>query len=98
MFVVCGEALIDVFADRETPTGLRWTCASAGRRSTSRSGSPRSFFGAMSRDFHGDRLMRALRDEGVATASTVRVDAPTTLGPVGMDAQGVPSYSLLEAA
>ena len=22
MFVVCGEALIDVFADRETPTGI----------------------------------------------------------------------------
>ncbi|HZE92787.1 MAG TPA: PfkB family carbohydrate kinase, partial [Rhizobacter sp.] len=43
--------------------------------------------------FLGERLMRSLRDEGVATASTVRVDAPTTLGLVGTDAQGVPSYA-----
>ncbi len=37
--------------------------------------------------------MRALRDEGVDTTTVTRVDAPTTLGLVGMDAHGVPSYA-----
>ena len=37
--------------------------------------------------------MRALRDEGVATEAVARLDAPTTLGLVGLDEAGVPSYS-----
>jgi fructokinase len=49
--------------------------------------------GALSRDFLGERLLRALFDEGVDTASIARVDAPTTLGLVGTDARGVPSYA-----
>ena len=70
--------------------------ASAARRSTSRSGctaGPVAFFGAISRGFLGERLLRALREERVDTSAVERVDAPTTLGLVGLDAQGVPSYS-----
>ena len=51
-----------------------------------------AFFGAVSRGFLGERLMRALHDEGVDTACTARLDAPTTLSLVGLDAQGHPSY------
>jgi fructokinase len=54
---------------------------------------PVAFFAALSRDFLGERLMRALHEEGVDTQAMARVDAPTTLGLVGMDAQGVPSYA-----
>ena len=98
MFVVCGESLIDVFADRETPTGMALDARVGGSPfnvaiGLARLAQPVSFLGAVSRDFLGDRLMRALREEGVQTASTVRVDARTTLGLVGTDAQGVPSYS-----
>jgi fructokinase len=54
---------------------------------------PVAFFGALSTGFLGQRLMRALRDEGVATEAVARLDAPTTLGLVGLDEAGVPSYS-----
>ena len=37
--------------------------------------------------------MHALETEGVDTATVQRTDARTTLGLVGLDAQGVPSYS-----
>jgi fructokinase len=54
---------------------------------------PVAFFGALSTGFLGQRLMRALRDEGVATTAVARLDAPTTLGLVGLDEEGVASYS-----
>lgn len=98
MFVVCGEALMDVFADGDTPTGMALDARVGGSPfnvavGLARLAQPVSFFGALSRGFLGERLLRELRDEGVATASIVRVDAPTTLGLVGTDTQGVPSYA-----
>jgi len=98
MFVVCGEALMDVFAEGDTPTGTALDARVGGSPfnmavGLARLGQPVSFFGAVSRGFLGERLLRALQEEGVSTATTVRVDHPTTLGLVGTDAQGVPSYS-----
>lgn len=98
MFVVCGEALMDVFAQRDTPTGMALDARVGGSPfnvavGLARLEQPVSFFGALSRDFLGERLVRALHDEGVDTTSTVRVDAPTTLSLVGTDKQGVPSYA-----
>ncbi len=54
---------------------------------------PVAFFGALSTGFLGQRLMRALRDEGIRTEAVVQVDAPTTLGLVGLDENGVASYA-----
>ncbi len=51
------------------------------------------FFGAVGRGFLGERLMRALHDEHVDTQAVARVAAPTTLGLVGLDAQGVADYA-----
>jgi fructokinase len=48
---------------------------------------------AASTGFLGDRLQQALATEGVRPALPARVDAPTTLGLVGLDAQGVPDYA-----
>jgi fructokinase len=58
-----------------------------------RLGQPVAFFGAIANEFLGERLVRALRQEGVDTSAVVRVDAPTTLSLVGLDADGVASYS-----
>jgi fructokinase len=96
--LVCGEALMDVFALGETATGMALEARIGGSPfnvaiGLARLGRPVAFFGAISRSFLGERLLRALREERVDTSAVERVDAPTTLGLVGLDAQGVPSYS-----
>jgi fructokinase len=96
--VVSGEALMDVFALDDTATGMALEARIGGSPlnvaiGLARLGRPVAFLGAVSDGFLGERLMRALREEGVDTQTVARVDAPTTLGLVGVDAQGIPSYS-----
>jgi fructokinase len=96
--VVCGEALMDVFALADTATGMALEARIGGSPfnvavGLARLGRPVAFCGAISNGFLGERLVRALREEGVDTSTVARVDAPTTLGLVGLDAHGVPSYS-----
>jgi fructokinase len=98
MFVVCGEALMDVFAAGDTATGMTLDARVGGSPfnaavGLARLAQPVAFFSAVSRDFLGARLMRALAAEGVNTSAVQRSDAPTTLGLVGLDADRVPSYS-----
>lgn len=98
MFVVCGEALFDVFAAGATPTGLALDARIGGSPfnvalGLARLGQPVSFFGGVSRGFLGERLMQALVDEGIGAGLVQRLDAPTTLSLVGLGADGVPSYS-----
>lgn len=98
MFIVCGEALMDVFATADTPTGTLLDARIGGSPlnvaiGLARLAQPVAFLGALSTGFLGDRLARALAEEGVGTGCLERVDAPTTLGLVGLDAQGVPSYA-----
>lgn len=98
MIVVCGEALMDVFAAGDTPTGLMLDARVGGSPlnvaiGLARLAQPVAFLGGLSTGFLGDRLLAALQTEGVATACVARLDAPTTLGLVGLDARGVPSYA-----
>lgn len=98
MFVVCGEALIDVFAAGETAAGMALDARVGGSPfnaavGLARLGQPVAFLSAVSCDFLGERLMRALEAEGVDTSAVQRNDAPTTLGLVGLDVNHVPSYS-----
>ena len=98
MFIVCGEALMDVFATADTPTGTLMDACIGGSPlnvaiGLARLAQPVAFFGALSSGFLGDRLARALAEEGVSDACLARIDAPTTLGLVGLDARGVPSYA-----
>lgn len=98
MFIVCGEALFDVFAAGDTSTGMAFDGRVGGSPfnvalGLARLGQPVGFFGGIGTGFTGERLMRALADEGIAADAVARVDAPTTLSLVGLDAQGVPSYA-----
>lgn len=98
MFLVCGEALFDVFATSETPAGLSMDARIGGSPfnvavGLARLGQPVAFLSQVSRGFLGERLMRALASEGVDTSAVQRSDAPTTLSLVGVDARGVPAYA-----
>ena len=98
MLMVCGEALLDVFAAGETRTGLTLDANVGGSPfnvavGLARLGQPSAFLSAISTGFAGERLMRALTAEGVDTSPVARLDAPTTLSLIGLDAQGVPSYA-----
>lgn len=100
MFVVCGEALMDVFAVGETATGVALDARVGGSPfnvaiGLARLGQPVAFLSSVSRDFLGDRLVRALDAEGVRTDTVRRLDSPTTLSLIGLDASGVPSYAFL---
>jgi len=98
MFVVCGEALFDVFAAGDTPSGMALDGRIGGSPfnvalGLARLAQPVAFFGGISQGFLGARLMQALQDEGIGTGLVQRLDAPTTLSLIGLDARGVPSYS-----
>jgi len=98
MFIVCGEALFDVFSAGDTAAGLAFDGRIGGSPfnvalGLARLGQPVGFFGGIGTGFAGERLMRALVSEGIATEAVARIDAPTTLSLVGLDAQGVPSYA-----
>jgi len=98
MFVVCGEALMDVFAAGDTPTGMALDARIGGSPfnvavGLARMGQRVGFLGGVSLGFLGERLLQALALEGVDTRCVQRLDAPTTLSLVGLDARGVPSYA-----
>lgn len=98
MFIVCGEALFDVFATGDTPTGMGFDGRIGGSPfnvalGLARLQQPVGFLGGIGTGFAGERLMRALQEEGIATGCVARIDAPTTLSLVGLDARGVPSYA-----
>jgi fructokinase len=100
MIVVSGEALMDVFAVADTATGVQLDARIGGSPfnvalGLARLAQPVAFFGGVSTGFLGDRLLRALREEGISTVCTQRLAAPTTLSLVGLDAQGVPSYTFM---
>jgi fructokinase len=98
MFIVCGEALFDVFATAQTPGGIAFDGRIGGSpfnvaMGLARLNQPVGFFGGIGSGFMGERLMRALADEGIDTGCVAHIDAPTTLSVIGLDAQGVPSYA-----
>jgi fructokinase len=98
MFIVCGEALFDVFATGHTATGIGFDGRIGGSpfnvaMGLARLGQPVGFCGGIGTGFAGERLMQALADEGIDARAVARLDAPTTLSLIGLDASGVPSYA-----
>ncbi|MFN3987433.1 MAG: carbohydrate kinase family protein [Rhodocyclaceae bacterium] len=98
MFLVCGEALFDVFigaGDQRTlaleahPGGSPFNVAIG----LARLDQPVGFLGGLANDMLGERLRAVFAAEGVATDTVVGFDAPTTLGLVAVSANGIPSYA-----
>jgi len=98
MFVVAGEALMDVFTGATTPTGIALDARIGGSPlnvafGLARMGQPVAFLGGISSGELGTRLVDALRAEGVVLDAVHRSAAPTTLSLIGVDAKGVPEYA-----
>ncbi|MFL6677906.1 MAG: carbohydrate kinase family protein [Burkholderiaceae bacterium] len=98
MFVVAGEALMDVFTGATTPTGIALDARIGGSPlnvafGLARMGRPVAFLGGISNGELGGRLLDALRAEGVSLDAVHRSAAPTTLSLIGVDGQGVPEYA-----
>lgn len=103
MYVVCGEALLDVFVGEERRDGSLPLDARAGGSpfnvaiGLARLGSPVGFLAGLSRDPLGERLAARLRAEGVDTRYLVRSDRLTTLSLIGKTAEGTPAYTFYGA-
>lgn len=98
MFLVCGEALFDVFIGSEADNALHLDARPGGSPfnvaiGLARLGQPVAFLSGLAKDMLGDRLARTLAHEGVDTGPCPRFDAPTTLGMIELDAAGVPRYA-----
>ena len=98
MFLVCGEALFDLFAEATSGDGLRFDGRIGGSPfnvaiGLARLGRQAALFTGLSTDFLGQRLAAALAAAGVSTDFLLRKDVPTTLSLVGLAADGTPSYA-----
>lgn len=99
MYLVCGEALFDVFSQRDNPRSseLGFKAIAGGSPfnvavGLRRLGVESAFFGGLSRDFLGARLRQVLEEEQVDCQHVVSNDAPTTLAMVALDADGSARY------
>ena len=98
MFLVCGEALYDLFVEAETPAGLRIDARIGGSPfnvavGLARLGRPAALLTGVSSDALGDRLAAALQSEGVETRFLARMANPTTLAVVALGPTGEPRYT-----
>ena len=100
MYLVCGEALFDVFIQGDSARGneLAFKAIAGGSPfnvalGLRRMGADSALFTGISSDSLGQRLRQVLRDEGVSDTYLIASDAPTTLAMVGLDAAGSPHYS-----
>lgn len=100
MYLVCGEALFDVFIQNDDGRSneLAFKALAGGSPfnvalGLRRLGSDAALFTGISSDSLGQRLRQVLREEGVNDAYLIASDAPTTLAMVGLDAAGSPHYS-----
>ena len=98
MFLICGEALYDLFVEEETPAGLRIDARIGGSPfnvavGLARLGRPAALLTGVSTDALGDRLAAALDGEGVETRFLARMPNPTTLAVVALGPEGEPRYT-----
>lgn len=99
MFVVCGEALYDLFVTGEGQGGQADIDARAGGSpfnvslGMARQGADVALLTGVSRDRMGERLAGILAKEGVSAQYLLRSDRRTTLSLVDLDASGSPSYA-----
>ncbi|CAM3082441.1 carbohydrate kinase [Pseudomonas floridensis] len=101
MFLVCGEALFDIFtrADKDGALNKLGFDAIAGGSPFNvaiglrRLGAEAALFAGLSTDYLGRRLRAVLEQEQVSADHLIDVEAPTTLAMVAVGADGSPTYS-----
>ena len=98
MFLVCGEALFDLFLESEEGPASATYAARAGGSpfnvaiGLARLGEASGLLTGLSTDLLGQRLSAVLAAEGVSTAYAIETERPTTISLVGLDTAGVPAY------
>ena len=99
MYLVCGEALFDVFIDSESNNSgsLRLEAHPGGSPfnvaiGIARLGGRAALLTGMSQGALGEHLVRTLKQESVSTEYLVRSGKRTTLSIVGVDNLGQPDY------
>ncbi|XYQ81872.1 carbohydrate kinase family protein [Pseudomonas syringae] len=101
MFLVCGEALFDIFIRADTGSALNklgFDAIAGGSPfnvaiGLRRLGVESALFAGLSTDYLGRRLRAVLDDEQVSAEHLIEFDAPTTLAMVAVGADGSPTYS-----
>ena len=103
MFLICGEALFDVFvSDDDRLDSLTLKARVGGSPfnvavGMARLGVRNALLTGVSNDLFGNRLASILESEGVDTEYLIRTERRTTLSVVGVDDVGLPSYSFYGA-
>ncbi|MEE4573624.1 carbohydrate kinase [Pseudomonas alliivorans] len=101
MFLVCGEALFDIFTRADTGSALNklgFDAIAGGSPfnvaiGLRRLGVESALLAGLSTDYLGSRLRAVLEDEQVGTEHLIEFNAPTTLAMVAVGADGSPTYS-----
>jgi fructokinase len=98
MFLVCGEALFDMFLRPDESHGLCLDAVPGGSPfnvalGLARLGQPTEFFSGISGDLMGRKLNGFIAREGIGLTYAVRSKRPTALAIVGLDANGGPDYA-----
>jgi len=98
MFLICGEALFDFFGDNTPGDSVAFDARIGGSpfnvaMGLARLGEEAGFFGGISRDALGERLVEKFRAEGVSERYILRTDYLTTISLVQKDAHGSPAYT-----
>lgn len=102
MFLICGEALFDLFGDEGEEDSVSYDARIGGSpfnvaMGLARLGEDTGFFGGISNDALGAKLVEKFRKEGVSERYILRTDYLTTLSLVQKDAQGHPAYTFYGA-
>ncbi|CTQ53658.1 2-dehydro-3-deoxygluconokinase [Roseibium album] len=102
MFVICGEALFDLFGETSSAENLAFDGRIGGSplnvaMGLTRLGEEAGFFGGISKDTLGEKLVQKLKHEGVSEKYLVRTDYLTTLSLVQKDEHGHPAYTFYGA-
>jgi fructokinase len=96
MFVVCGEALWDLFAVEGDPLAFQARPGGSPFNvavGLARLGQRTALLAGLSTDPLGQRLERRLRADGVATTFLLRSARPTTISLVDLAPDGAPAYA-----
>ncbi|MCV0425093.1 MAG: carbohydrate kinase [Roseibium sp.] len=102
MFLICGEALFDLFGEAGVDDGLSFDARIGGSPfnvavGLARLGESAGFFGGISNDMLGEKLVQKFRQEGVSERYILRTDYLTTLSLVQKDGHGHPAYTFYGA-